>query len=276
MEKSFQDRLDKILVKKGLVSSREKAKALILAGTIAVNGAIIDKAGTRVSYDDEIILKNKKTPYVSRGGLKLEKILDEYDINVKNLVFIDVGASTGGFTDCLLQREAKKVYAIDVGYGQLDWKLRQDPRVNVMEKTNIRYVEQDVFDETPFAAVVDVSFISLKLVLPVVMNLISDDGFIIALIKPQFEAGPSNTIKGVVRSKELHKSILNDIISDISELKLKTLGLTHSPIKGPKGNIEYLIYLSRTSINSNNLYNKVYDEDKIKEVVEKSYNELNV
>lgn len=239
-------RLDQLVVQKGLVESREKAKALIMAGEVMVNGARADKPGHSFSEDSGITLKTESLPYVSRGGLKLEAAIEHFDIDVSNLVMLDIGASTGGFTDCLLQNGAKRVIAVDVGYGQLHWKLRQDPRVAVIEKTNARYLEPDHIKDNPDGAVIDVSFISLKLVIPVVSKLLSENSFIIALIKPQFEAGKDQVGKGgVVRDEEIRNKIVCNIREFCINQGWESKGEIPSPILGPKGNKEFLIYLRR-------------------------------
>lgn len=235
-------RLDQILVEKGLAESKSKAHALVLAGNVLVNGRPVGKPGTLVSDDAEIKIR-PAPPYVSRGGVKLERALDRFGLVVSGLTVIDVGASTGGFTDLLLKRGARRVYAIDVGYGQLDWRLRTDPRVLVMERTNIRYVES--LPELADAAVVDVSFISLALVLPVVVRLIRPDGWIVALVKPQFEAGREQVGKGgVVKDPNVHRQVLQKMVEWAHAHELKVLGLIPSPIRGPSGNKEFLLYLS--------------------------------
>ncbi|MBI3582528.1 MAG: TlyA family RNA methyltransferase [Nitrospinae bacterium] len=254
-------RLDSLLVERGIIQSRERAKGLILSGDVRVNGNPVNKAGTLIDEDAEIKLTGKDIPYVSRGGLKLEKAIREFNINVKDKVAIDVGASTGGFTDCLLQNGVKKVYAVDVGYGQLAWKIRKDPRVVVIERKNIRHIKPsdirpplspllqkegkgEVFAELADIATIDVSFISLKLVLPVVKNLLKENGEIIALIKPQFEVGKGEVGKGgIVREKEKHEKVISEIKSFAIDLGFKVLNVTESPIAGQKGNVEFLIYL---------------------------------
>lgn len=249
MEKSISKkkiRLDQLAVLKGLVESREKAKALIMAGEVMVDGARADKPGHSFPEDCEITLKTDTIPYVSRGGLKLEAAIEHFDIDVNNLIMLDIGASTGGFTDCLLQNGAKRVIAVDVGYGQLHWKLRQDPRVVVIEKTNARYLEPDQINDNPDGAVIDVSFISLRLVIPVVSKILPDNSFIIALIKPQFEAGRDQVGKGgVVRDEEVRNKIVLDIREFCVNQGWKSGGEIPSPIPGPKGNREFLIYLRR-------------------------------
>ncbi|MDA8187119.1 MAG: TlyA family RNA methyltransferase [Dehalococcoidales bacterium] len=236
-------RLDVALVEKGLAENRSKAQALILAGSVLVNGQPADKPGTMVQDDAQIEVR-PAPPYVSRGGVKLQRALDHFNLVVSGLVVIDVGASTGGFTDLLLKRGAGRVYAIDVGYGQLDWRLRNDPRVVVMERTNIRYLES--LPEVADAATVDVSFISLAVVLPAVIRLIKPDGWIVALVKPQFEAGREQVGKGgVVRDPEVHRQVLEKLVDWAQINEIKVLGLTPSPIKGPAGNKEFLLLLSK-------------------------------
>ncbi len=239
-------RLDNLLIERGIVQSRERAKALILSGEVKVDGKPVNKSGALINEDSEIELTGKDIPYVSRGGLKLEKAIREFGIAVKDKTAIDVGASTGGFTDCLLQHGAKKVYAIDVGYGQLAWKLRNDPRVIVIERKNIRYLKIDDIGELSDMATIDVSFISLKLVLPVVKDLLKEKGEIVALIKPQFEVGKGEVGKGgIVKEKEQHDRVISDIKSFASDLGFKVLALTESPIYGQKGNVEFLIYIKK-------------------------------
>lgn len=241
-----KERLDKLLLDRGLAPSRERARALIMAGQVVVNDHAADKAGQPVALDADIRIKGDILPYVSRGGLKLEKALDEFDIDVTGLVVLDVGASTGGFTDCLLQRGATKVYAVDVGYGQLAWKLRQDPRVVNMEKTNIRYLTADKLAEPPELAVIDASFISLDKVLPATIGLLGRGGCLVALIKPQFEVGRGEVGKGgVVRDPVKHRQVVESVQSLAESLALEVLGVTESPILGPKGNREFLIYLRK-------------------------------
>ncbi len=240
-------RLDNLLIERGIIQSRERAKGLILSGDVRVNGNPVNKAGTLIDEDAEIELTGKDIPYVSRGGLKLEKAIKEFDINLKDKVAIDVGASTGGFTDCLLQNGAKKVYAIDVGYGQLAWKLRKDPRVVVIERKNIRYIKPSDIGEPVDITTIDVSFISLKLVLPIVKNLLKENGEIIALIKPQFEVGKGEVGKGgIVREKEKHEKVISEIKSFAIDLGFKVLNITESPIAGQKGNVEFLIHLLKS------------------------------
>ncbi len=240
-----KSRLDKLLFEKGLVESREKAKALILAGSVLVNGIVVDKAGALVKLDDDLDIKNKM-PYVSRGGLKLEHAIKHFGIDMEEKVAMDVGASTGGFTDCLLQNNARKVYAIDVGYGQFSWMLRTHDKVVLFEKTNIRHLEKSlIFDEIDIAAI-DVSFISLLKVIPKVLEFLKPSGEIVALIKPQFEAGRNEVGKGgVVRDEKKRLEIVDMIRWESEKMGLKVTGTTASPVKGPKGNVEYFIYLKK-------------------------------
>jgi 23S rRNA (cytidine1920-2'-O)/16S rRNA (cytidine1409-2'-O)-methyltransferase len=242
---SNKTRLDILLVEKGLAESREKAKAVILGGNVLVNGVVVDKAGIPVKKDDRIVVKSK-LPYVSRGGLKLEHAISHFGITIKDKIAMDIGASTGGFTDCLLQHHAGKVYAIDVGYGQFSWILRTDEKVVLLEKTNIRHLDRDlVFDDIDIA-VIDVSFISLLKVIPKVLDFVKPAGEIVALIKPQFEAGRKDVGKGgVVRDEKKRLEIVQKIRSETEGMGLEVIGVTESPIKGPKGNIEYLIYLKK-------------------------------
>ena len=243
----MKKRLDVLLFEKGMVPSRERAKAIIMSGIVYVNNQKADKAGMSIPEDAEIEIRGKTNSFVSRGGLKIEKALNYFQIDPKDLCVMDIGASTGGFTDCMLTRGARKVYSIDVGYGQLAWKLRQDPRVVCMERTNIRYVTPEQLEDVPDFAVIDVSFISLKLVLPVVANLLQEHGRIACLIKPQFEAGKGKVgKKGVVRDPEIHLEVLQSFIENAHEAGFHVYSLTFSPIKGPEGNIEYLLYLQNT------------------------------
>jgi len=236
-------RLDTLLMERGLVESRERAQGLILAGKVKVDGQVAHKPGKRVPAEVEIALE-EALPYVSRGGLKLEEALNRFQLDLSGLICTDVGASTGGFTDCLLQHGAAKVYAIDVGYGQLAWELRQDPRVVVLERTNIRYLES--LPEPIDLATIDVSFISLELVLPPVLNFLKPEGQIIALIKPQFEAGREQVGKGgVVKDPEVHRQVLHKVAKVAQDLGLRILGLVPSPLLGPAGNVEFLIHLSK-------------------------------
>ena len=235
-------RLDLLLVERGLVKSRERAKRLIMAGEVLVDGVPETKPGKKVPEDAPIQLKSPDIPYVSRGGLKLEGALRDFGLDVSGMVALDVGASTGGFTDCLLQHGASFVYALDVGYGLLDWKLRRDPRVKPMERVNARYLRPDMFDRTIDLATVDVSFISLKLILPPLSRVVRPGGLIIALVKPQFEAGREKVGRGgVVRDPEVHKEVLIELVESAPKWGLRPLKLTYSPIKGPAGNIEFFL-----------------------------------
>ncbi len=243
----MKERLDVLLVKQGLAESREKAKAIIMSGNVFVDGQREDKAGS--TFDEEkveITVKGNTLKYVSRGGLKLEKAIDKFGVNVQDAVCMDIGASTGGFTDCMLQNGATKVYSVDVGHGQLAWKLRNDERVVCMEKTNFRYLtREDIADDLDFASV-DVSFISLTKILLPARNLLKDNGKMVCLIKPQFEAGKEKVgKKGVVRDEKVHVEVIEKIFDFIDILDFEFLALDYSPIKGPEGNIEYLIYIEK-------------------------------
>lgn len=241
-----KERLDLLVVSRGIFSSREKARASIMAGDIFVDGQRIDKCGEKIKENSHIEFKGEKLPYVSRGGLKLEKAIKNFNINLNDKICFDIGASTGGFTDCMLQKGAKKVFAIDVGYGQFAWKLRTDPRVICLERTNIRYVTPDQIGEAGDFASIDVSFISLKKVIEPVANLLNSTGEIMALIKPQFEAGKEKVgKKGVVKDSSTHKEVIYTVAEFISKNGLKIINLDFSPIKGPEGNIEYLIYFTK-------------------------------
>lgn len=241
-------RLDQLVFDRGLTESRERAKTSVMAGLVYVNGQKSDKPGAAVSEDAVIELRGSALPYVSRGGLKLEKALKVFELDPGGLICIDCGASTGGFTDVLLKNGAAKVYAVDVGYGQLAWSLRTDSRVVSMERTNIRYVSSDMLGEAPQLAVMDLSFISLKLVLPVVRDLLTEDGSLICLIKPQFEAGKEKVgKKGVVRDSTVHLEVLSSFMDYAPGFGFTVMGLSYSPIKGPEGNIEYLALLRKGS-----------------------------
>lgn len=245
-EKTEKIRLDIYLAEHGLAPSREKAKALIMAGVVFVDNQKCDKAGTFVTEKQNVEVRGGDLKYVSRGGLKLEKAMKEFAVTLEHKVCMDIGASTGGFTDCMLQNGAEKVFAVDVGYGQLAWKLRTDDRVVNMERTNIRYVTQEQIGTCLDFASVDVAFISLKLVLPVAYDLLKDGGEVVALIKPQFEAGKEKVgKKGVVKEQSTHIEVVRTIYDFVLETGFAVLGLDFSPIKGPEGNIEYLIYLKK-------------------------------
>lgn len=239
-------RLDVAMLERGFVDSREKGKALIMAGLVYVNGQKETKAGTSIKSTDCIELRGEKMPYVSRGGYKLEKAVKEFNLELKNCVCMDIGASTGGFTDCMLINGAVKVYSIDVGYGQLAWKLRSDSRVINMERTNFRYVtHEEIPEEIDFASV-DVSFISLKHIIPPMRELLKNGGRAVCLIKPQFEAGKERVgKKGVVRETDTHIEVVTSIYDFVLEQGFRVLNLDYSPIKGPQGNIEYLIYIEK-------------------------------
>ena len=269
MEKIHKERLDVLRVKRGLAETREKAKTTLMAGLVLVNGQKIDKAGTMVKEDAELRVLGDAIPYVSRGGLKLEKAMETFNINMEGKVVADIGASTGGFTDCALQRGAAKVFAIDVGYGQLAWKLRSDSRVVNMERTNIRYVRPEGIGELLDFASIDVAFISLTKVLEPAKALLKDTGEIVALIKPQFEAGRGNVgKKGVVRDPEVHRSVIRAVIDYSREIGFSPVGLTFSPIKGPEGNIEYLVHLAQSGESS------ALTEEKIDEIVDEAHKAL--
>lgn len=242
-----KERIDVLLVEKGFFESREKAKASIMAGVVYANEQKVDKAGEEVSVDAKLEVRENICPYVSRGGLKLEKAVKFFGVNLKDKVCMDIGASTGGFTDCMLQNGAKKVFSVDVGYGQFAWKLRQDERVVCMERTNIRYVTDEQIGEKLDFASIDVSFISLTKVLPVAFNLLKDNGEVVALIKPQFEAGREQVgKKGVVRDSNVHKEVIEKIIAFSESIGFCVKNLSFSPIKGPEGNIEFLLYLGKS------------------------------
>lgn len=265
---SNKERIDILLVEYGFTNSREKAKRIVMTGNVFVDGERVDKAGTKVDRASEIEIKGHVCPYVGRGGYKMEKAISAYGVDMTDKVAVDVGSSTGGFTDCMLQNGARKVFAVDVGYGQLDWKLRNDERVICMERTNARYLTPEDFGELLDTASIDVSFISLRLILPVVKNLIKEDGEIIALIKPQFEAGREKVGKnGVVRDKTTHIEVITQIYQFCLQLGLYFHGLDFSPIKGAEGNIEYLAFIKKAPITEDYT-------DNIIEIVEKSHSDL--
>ena len=242
----IKKRLDVLLVERLYAETRSKAQAIIMSGNVYVNGQKADKPGTSYEETVDIEVRGAVCPYVSRGGLKLEKALRDFGVKPDGFVCSDSGASTGGFTDCLLQQGASKVFAIDVGYGELNWKIRNDPRVVVMERTNIRYVTPEDIGEPLDLSVIDVSFISLKIVLPAIRNLLKEGkGQVLCLIKPQFEAGRENVGKnGVIREPSVHKEVLDNFVALAKELEFTILGLTFSPVKGPAGNIEFLGHLT--------------------------------
>lgn len=242
----MKERLDSILVSRGIVSGRDRAKAVIMAGQVYIDGQKADKAGMQYDSTVEIDFRGEKMKFVSRGGYKLERAMEVFGLSLEGCICMDIGASTGGFTDCMLKCGAEKVYAVDVGYGQLAWELRSDERVVNMERTNIRYIAQ-IPDELDFASV-DVSFISLYHILPVAKRLMKENGSMVCLIKPQFEAGRGQVGKGgVVRDPEIHKEVINKVLGMAGDNGFGLAGLTYSPIKGPKGNIEYLMYIENNS-----------------------------
>ncbi|XME03731.1 TlyA family RNA methyltransferase [Lachnospiraceae bacterium C1.1] len=264
-------RLDLLMVEQGLAESREKAKIYIMSGDVFVDGQREDKCGS--TFDEKVTIEYKGKPqkYVSRGGLKLEKAMEVFPINLDGKICMDIGASTGGFTDCMLQNGASKVYSIDVGYGQLAWKLRSDSRVVCMEKTNFRYLtEEDISDHPEFASV-DVSFISLSKILPAAFNILSDDAEMVCLIKPQFEAGREKVgKKGVVRDKKVHIEVIENVIAVAEEIGFVVLGLDFSPIRGPEGNIEYLLHISKNAETADG----GFQHDLVESIVNSAHNVL--
>ena len=278
----MKKRLDILLVEKGLAESREKAKTIIMSGIVYVDGEKEDKAGSTFPEEADIEVRGKTLRYVSRGGLKLEKAMTSFPIELKGKVCMDVGASTGGFTDCMLQNGAVKVYSVDVGHGQLAWSLRNDPRVVCMEKTNIRYVKPEDIEEPVSFASVDVSFISLSKVLPPLRELMTEDAECVCLIKPQFEAGREKVgKKGVVREKSTHIEVIENVLEFTKNSGFEVLGLDYSPIKGPEGNIEYLMYIRKTAEHDslepeNTESSKLSDDEirRIKSLVDSSHEEL--
>lgn len=271
MEKAKKERLDILMLERGLAPSREKAKAIIMSGIVYVDGNKEDKAGTTFPNTVNIEIRGNTLKYVSRGGLKLEKAMNNFRVTLEGKICMDVGSSTGGFTDCMLQNGAIKVYAIDVGHGQLDWKLRNDERVVCMEKTNIRYVTPEDIDELVEFSSIDVSFISLTKVLLPVKNLLTKAGQIVCLIKPQFEAGREKVgKKGVVRDKKVHEEVIEMVVNYASSIGLYPIMLDFSPVKGPEGNIEYLLYLTKDKA----LFEETEMMIDIHKVVEDSHNSL--
>ena len=267
---SSKKRLDILLVEHGIASSREKAKSMIMSGDVYVDGVREDKAGSSFPDDVEIEYRGEKLRYVSRGGLKLEKAVAVFGLMLDGRICMDIGASTGGFTDCMLQNGAAKVYSIDVGYGQLAWSLRNDERVVCMEKTNFRYLTRDDIPDTPDFASVDVSFISLSKILPAAADILSDDGEMVCLIKPQFEAGRELVgKKGVVREPSVHENVIRPCLKYAEDNGFQILGLDFSPIKGPEGNIEYLMHIKKGEVESN--FAKYID---VPAVVSKAHDEL--
>lgn len=285
----MKERLDVILVKRNLAESREKAKVLIMTGNVFVNGQREDKAGTTFNEEGlNIEIKGSTLKYVSRGGLKLEKAMEVFPIDLTDSICMDIGASTGGFTDCMLMNGASKVYSIDVGHGQLAWKLRNDERVVCMEKTNFRYVTREQVPEEIDFASCDVSFISLSKILPVAYELLKDGGQMVCLIKPQFEAGREKVgKKGVVREPEIHIEVIENVLRYAYENQFRLLGLDFSPVKGPEGNIEYLLYIGKyidakipdnfidgVSLTSSNIVSKDSNVNIINDIVAKAHSEL--
>lgn len=265
-----KERLDVLLVKNGVFESRERARACIMAGEIFIDDIRVDKCGEKVKESSNIVFKGQKLPYVSRGGLKLEKAIKSFNIDLTATICFDIGASTGGFTDCMLQKGAKKVYAIDVGYGQFAWKLRTDARVVCMERTNVRYVTPENVDDFGNFASIDVSFISLKTVIPPVVNLLLETGEVVALIKPQFEAGRDKVgKKGVVKEAATHKEVIYGIVNFLKKQGLRIIDLDFSPIKGPEGNIEYLVYFTK-----NKDFQEEFNEDKVESIVNNAHGNL--
>ena len=265
----MKERLDVLLVSKGFFDSREKAKRAIMAGLVFIGQERYDKAGTMVPEDADIHVKGDTCPYVSRGGLKLEKSIKTWDLDLEGAVCMDIGSSTGGFTDCMLQNGASRVYALDVGTNQLAYSLRVDPRVVVMEKTNIRDLDTDSFEKLDFISI-DVSFISLNLVLPVASRLLKEGGQMVALVKPQFEAGREKVGKGgIVRDKSVHREVVENVVKYAENADLRPCGLSYSPITGAKGNIEYLLYMKKTSDED-----VLLKEADIRNIVESSHSEL--
>ncbi len=261
-------RADILLFEKGLVESREKGRRVIMEGSVFIGDKRIDKPGEKLEEDSELIIKDNPNIFVSRGGLKLEKAIEVFHIVLKDKIAMDIGASTGGFTDCMLRNGATKVFAVDVGYGQLDWKLRTDNRVVVMERTNIRNVTREDIKEPIDFISIDVSFISLKLVLPIAKNLLQKNGEIAALIKPQFEAGREKVgKKGIVRDKNTHYEVIKNVVEFCESLGLAPSNLTYSPITGTTGNIEFLIHLRNDEINN-------VQNDTILEIIEEAHNTL--
>lgn len=266
----MKERLDVLLVNRGYFDSREKAKRAIMAGLVFVEGRLSDKAGTAYDSECEITVKGDTCPYVSRGGLKLARAIEAFKIDLKGDICADIGASTGGFTDCMLQNGAEKVYSIDVGYGQLDYKLRTDERVVNIEKCNVRYLDRALIKEPVDFVSIDVSFISLKLIFPVAADIMAEDGRCVCLIKPQFEAGRDQVGKhGIVKDPAVHREVIEKTVGYAASNGLYSAGLSYSPIKGAKGNIEYLLYLCK---DDNLRYN--IDDIFIEYIVENSHGEL--
>lgn len=267
-----KQRIDVLLVEKGYFPSREKAQAAIMAGLVFINEERCDKAGTKVEDTAPLKVKGELHPYVSRGGLKLEKAIQVFDLSLQDAVVLDIGASTGGFTDCALQNGARQIYAIDVGYGQLDWKLRSDDRVMVMERTNFRHLKpEDLKGDKPTFATIDVSFISLRIILPVLAQFLHEGGQVIALVKPQFEAGREQVGKnGIVREPKIHVQVLQTMVDYASGLNFLVKGLNYSPITGGEGNIEFLMHLERV----NGPTASPFGSREIQEIVDQAHQEL--
>lgn len=271
----MKERLDVLLVNNGFFQSRERAKASIMAGDIYIGGRMYDKAGTKVDIDSEITVKGHTCPFVSRGGFKLHKAIETFDIDLNDVIAMDIGASTGGFTDCMLQNGAKKVYAVDVGYGQLDWKLRNDQRVVNMEKMNFRYFDTESIDEQIDFASIDVSFISLKLIFPVLWKLLKNNGQVVALVKPQFEAGREQVgKKGIIRDKKVHKEVIENAVKYALRNKFIPEDLTFSPMTGAKGNIEFLMKIRKIDSENDIIFDtEVFGKD-IDLVIEEAHKTL--
>ncbi len=264
----MKERLDLLLVQNGYFDSREKAKRSIMAGLVFVDGQISDKAGTKIDIDSTITIKGNDCPYVSRGGYKLEKALKVFEIDLNHKVCGDIGASTGGFTDCMLQNGASKVFAMDVGYGQLDWKLRTDPRVVNMEKCNVRYLKPEDLDDVLDFISIDVSFISLDLILPVAYSIMKDDGELVCLVKPQFEAGREQVGKnGIVRDPKVHKEVILNVVNYCKSAGFNVYNIDFSPVTGAKGNIEYLLHIGK-------ILKMEYNLDDVDQIVARSHNQL--
>ena len=265
----MKERLDVILTGRGLSESREKARASIMAGVVMVDGQRVDKPGTKIDVDAEITVQQPVCPYVSRGGLKLEKALEVFPLSLEGAKAVDIGASTGGFTDCMLRSGTAHVWCIDVGYGQLDWKLRSDPRITNMEKTNVRYLDVDLIGRDIDFISIDVSFISLKLVLPVAAQLLREEGALVCLVKPQFEAGREQVgKKGIVRDPAVHRQVIRQVMEYGEANGLASMGLDYSPVTGTKGNIEYLLFMKKK------LCDNTVGEEDISRVVEDSHRQL--
>ena len=271
--KTEKMRLDTLLVERGFYDSRERAKSAVMAGEVMVGDKKIDKPGTSVAADAEIRLLGNKIPYVSRGGLKLAHAIESFNLDISSAVVLDIGSSTGGFVDCSLQNGASKVYSVDVGYGQLAWKLRNDDRVMVMEKTNARYLTEEQVPEAVDIVTVDASFISLEKILPAPLSFLKEDGFLVALIKPQFEAGRDKIgKKGVVHDRRVHAEVIENVCNMITGLAMTVLNVTYSPITGPEGNIEFLLLAQKNRLEAIT-YNS-FTNERIKIVVSEAWEHL--